>query len=92
MAAVAFQPVARIVKALALADLLDAAGIGASDAATMHPGEWRLLAQAAQSHRPPSEQTRELVLEFLRRREAARTALACATRTVHFIRAGQAGR
>jgi hypothetical protein len=42
MAAVSFEPAARIVKALTYADLLDAAGISSSDAATMHPAEWRL--------------------------------------------------
>jgi hypothetical protein len=78
MAALAFQPPARIVRALTLADLLDAAGISAADAATFHPREWRMLAKAASSTRIPSEQTRGLVvdLDFLRRREAIRAMFA----------------
>jgi len=76
MAAFVFEPHARIVRAIALADLLDAAGISASDAGTMHPPEWRLVARAAGTNRIPSEQTRELVAMLLQRREAARALLA----------------
>ncbi len=76
MAPIVFEPRARIVRAITLADLLDAAGITAEDAATMHPGEWRLLAEAAQVPKLPSERTRELVTTLLQRREAARAMLA----------------
>ena len=72
MAAQLYTSPARFEKALALADLLDAAGIGSSDASTMHPGEWRLVMEAFRANRVPSQQTRELVVLFLRRREAAR--------------------
>jgi hypothetical protein len=70
------EPAARIVKALTLADLMDAAGISAADAATMHPGEWRIVARAANTPREPSERTRELVTALLQRREAARAMFA----------------
>jgi hypothetical protein len=74
--AVSFEPAARIVKALTFADLLDAAGIGASDVANLSAAEWRMLAQAAQTNRVPSPKTRELVTDLLRRRAAARALLA----------------
>lgn len=70
------EPSARIVKALTLADLADAAGISSSDIASFRPSEWRMLAQAAQTNRAPSQRTRELVTAMLRRREAARVLLA----------------
>ena len=66
-----YIPSQRILKALVLADTLDAAGIAAADAESMNGREWRMLAEAAQS-RIPSERTRELVINFLRRRETVR--------------------
>ena len=70
-ASIAFTPPARIIRALTLADLLDAAGIAASDAATMHPAEWRMLAQAGRTP-IPSQTTREMVVTLLSRRESVR--------------------
>ncbi|MGA7239708.1 MAG: hypothetical protein WBY44_28775 [Bryobacteraceae bacterium] len=61
----------RLLKALHLADTLDAAGLGSAEATTMDAKEWQLLAMAARS-RKPSEPTRALVLQFLEYREAAR--------------------
>jgi hypothetical protein len=70
------EPSARIVKALTLAVLADAAGISSSDVASFHPSEWRMLAKAAQTKRAPSPQTCGLVADLLRRRETARALLA----------------
>ncbi len=48
----------RLLKALHLADTLDAAGLGSAEAIAMDANEWRLLAMAARS-RKPSEPTRD---------------------------------
>jgi hypothetical protein len=61
----------RLLKALHLADTLDAAGLGSAEATAMDANEWQLLAMAAGS-RKPSPPTRALVMRFLERREAAR--------------------
>lgn len=81
MAAFVFEPSARILRALAMADLLDAAGISSADVASLHPAEWRMAVEAAQSNRVPSEQTRALVVDLLRRPEAARAIVAAEGRT-----------
>ena len=47
-----YTPTAGIVKALELADLLDAAQIESSDAAAMAEAEWKLLAAAARTTKP----------------------------------------
>ena len=73
--ALAFEPRARIVRALQFADLADAARISAADVALMGAPEWQLLARAAQSPRLPSPKTRELVATLLQRREATRKLL-----------------
>jgi hypothetical protein len=78
-----YIPPQRILKALALTDTLDAAGIAATDAENMNGQEWRMLANAART-RVPSERTRELVINFLRRREVTRAAF-----TVHSPAANQ---
>lgn len=71
MAATTYTPTARIMKALALADLLDAADIGSDSAETMDLPAWILLARAARV-RAPSPRTRALVLTLLQLRAAAR--------------------
>jgi hypothetical protein len=73
-----YTPPARIQKALALADLLDAAQIESRAVEVMADLEWRLLAQAART-RKPSGTTREMVLGLLRNREAARAIFALRT-------------
>ena len=70
-----YTPSAGMVKALELADLLDAAQIESSDAAAMAEAEWKLLAAAARTTKPTSA-TRAMVLAFLMQREAVRAALA----------------
>ena len=70
-----YTPTAGMVKALELADLLDAAQIESSDAAAMAEAEWKLLAAAARTTKPTSA-TRAMVLTFLIHREAVRAALA----------------
>jgi hypothetical protein len=72
----------RLLKALHLADTLDAAGIGSAEATAMDANEWRMLAEAAHS-RKPSEPTRVLVLRFLRNREAARNTFAITTKALN---------
>jgi hypothetical protein len=69
------HPPQRILKALELADALDAAGLGSADATAMDSQEWSLLAVAART-RKPSPETRELVATFLQRRETARATFA----------------
>ena len=66
-------PTAGMVKALELADLLDAAQIESSDAAAMAEAEWKLLAAAARTTKPTSA-TRAMVLAFPMQREAVRAA------------------
>ena len=65
------HPPQRIIKALQLADTLDAAGLGSADVTAMDAREWLMLAAAARTRRP-SPQTRALVLSFLQNRESAR--------------------
>jgi hypothetical protein len=66
---------ARLIKAIALADLLDAARIRSRRAATMDANEWALLAVAARVNEP-SLTTRQAVISMLEGRERARKALA----------------
>jgi len=69
-----YTPSARIWRALALADLLDAAGIASFSAEAMDALEWQALAKAA-SARQPSPETRALTIFLLRRRETVRRQL-----------------
>jgi hypothetical protein len=68
------EQAARLLKAIALTDLLDAGGITAEDASYLDASDWLALAKAAQI-RPPSPATCALVIDFLGRREVARTHL-----------------
>jgi hypothetical protein len=70
-----FEHGARLVKALALADLLDGAGIRSRHAAAMDSDQWELLASAA-SVPPPSDETRTVAVTMLRARENTRKRLA----------------
>lgn len=65
----------RLLKAICLADTLDAAGLGSTEATAMDANEWRMLAAAART-RKPSPTTRALVLRFLQNRETARRTFA----------------
>lgn len=65
---------ARLVKAIQLVDILDAAGITSEQVARFEPEHWHQAA-AAPRVRPPSTQTQERVLIILRNREAARKLL-----------------
>jgi anti-sigma factor RsiW len=58
---------ARALKAIALADVLQAVGASADVAAEMREESWRLAAIAAHV-KYPSETTKELVIEILRKR------------------------
>ncbi len=69
-----YTPPARIWNALALADLLDAAGIASMSVETMNSAEWASLATAA-GVRSPSVETRDLTLSMLRNREDVRRKL-----------------
>jgi hypothetical protein len=70
-----FEQGARLVKALALADLLDGAGIKSRRAASMDSQQWEMLAAAA-AVQPPSDETRSVAVTMLRAREGTRKRLA----------------
>ena len=70
----AAEPKARVLKSIVLADLLDASHIDSASASSMSGAQWGLLAAAARV-RIPSRETRQLVVMFLRGREAARLQL-----------------
>lgn len=99
---------ARVLKAIALADHLDGAGIRSRRASLMDTSQWLMLACAA-AVPEPSDETRALVISMLRTREAVRKQLACLRRRqrtrsneaeppkpaiarIHVIRAGEEGR
>ena len=69
-----YTPPARIWRALALADLLDAAGIASISVEAMVSAEWTALATAA-GVRAPSPDTRDLTISMLRNRENVRRKL-----------------
>jgi hypothetical protein len=73
------QPPERILKALQLADTLDAAGLGSDDVAVMDAREWLMLATAART-RKPSPKTRQLVAMLLQNRAAIRANFAASSR------------
>jgi hypothetical protein len=64
----------RFAKAVALADIADAAGITSDDAALLDAREWRMLAQAARVN-DPSRKTQALTISMLNSRLRARLAL-----------------
>ena len=76
---------ARVLKALKLADTLDAAQIASSAAAGMTVPEWSMLARAARTH-IPSEQTRTMAMEFLCAREDARAVFAQSSRQTRSLK------
>ena len=65
---------ARLVKALALTDALDAAEIGSRAADGMNQEQWCLIAAACRI-KPPSNETRLKCVDLLKAREAAREKL-----------------
>jgi hypothetical protein len=69
-----YTPRARIWRALAFADLLDAAGIASISVEAMDSAEWAGLATAA-GVRAPSPDTRDLTISMLRNRENVRRKL-----------------
>lgn len=69
-----YTPPVRIWRALAFADLLDAAGIASMSVETMNAEEWASLAIAA-GIRAPGPETRDLTLSMLRSREDLRRQL-----------------
>jgi hypothetical protein len=73
------HPPQRILKALQLADTLDAAGLGSADVTRMDNREWLMLAAAART-RKPSPKTRQLVAMFLQNREMVRAIFAASSR------------
>jgi hypothetical protein len=68
------EPASRFVKALALADIADAAGLTPADTALLDEREWDLLAAAARTKKP-SPQTQRLTILMLQSRTEARRAL-----------------
>ena len=72
---------ARILKAITLADHLDAAGIRSRRAAAMDAQQWAMLATAAAVHLPSAE-TQALAVSMLQAREDVRKQLACLRRRV----------
>lgn len=70
-----YEDAARIKKAHALADTVQAAG-GTAQAAADLPHEDRLTAAAVAGVNPPSDATWELVVDLLRKREQAAERLA----------------
>jgi hypothetical protein len=73
------HPPQRMLKALQLADTLDAAGLGSADVTVMGNREWLMLAAAART-RKPSPKTRQLVAVFLQNRETIRATFATTSR------------
>ena len=73
----------RFMKAIRLADLLDAAEITAEAANSMKAAEWLLASRAAGS-KLPSTATRELAVTMLRSREAARALFTAAVQGSSF--------
>lgn len=65
---------ARLLKALALADALDAAEVGSRAATGMDQEQWSRIAAACRA-KPPSMDTRVKCVEILRAREAVREKL-----------------
>jgi hypothetical protein len=69
-----YSELARLTKALALADALDAAEIGSRAATGMNGEQWVQVASACRIL-PPSIETRMKVVEMLRSREVIREKL-----------------
>ena len=74
MATAAYTPTARVLKAIALADHLDGAGIRSRRVGMMSEHEWELLSTAA-AVPIPGDETRVLVISLLRTREEIRKRL-----------------